>query len=803
MQQITGSTPILISQSGEQKFSPKQLLLRYISLLPFFIVSVAICLAAGIIYGRYKVPIYKSSTLVLIKSNNDRGGTGRSGSNDLIDMTLLGASKTVNMENEIELIKANHVIKRTVIENKLNYKIFDLGYVKTTEVFPNSFIQLTPIDLKDTTRGYDIYVSELTPQGGKYSLKSKGVLKPFIWGQTIAINGTLFKIQTSTAVFLPDKRYRLAYGTVQSTVGEIAGSLGVAAYGRTATILQLSYTTTNPVKGEFILNELVKTYKVQNIEDQNQIANNTIKFINERLSLVTQELGGVETNLADFKDNTELLKMPGATQFFGQNGNDLKKSINELDIKRQLLLMVDAFLLDKQNDEKTAPVNLDIPETVANLINVYNTLQLRIARESKLLTKESPYLNDLLDQRKVLKAELATNISYVKKALDTQYKEAAEKFNDYLTSINALPQQEKRLKEITRQQSIKEGLYLYLLQKREETAITTASTASNYRQINTASTGGAIEPNLPRIYLFSIIIGLLIPVAYLYLRDIMNDKVTTRNDVIQKTEVPYLGEIGHMTSKSTSLIVANKSRDIIAEQFRIVRTNLSFLLQDKKVLLITSTMSGEGKSFVSLNLAAVLAISGKKVALLEFDLRKPRITKSLDMDRPQTGIVNFLANQTNDTSKLYTSLEGYENLHLYSSGPIPPNPAELLLSDRLALFIDTLKHSYDFVIVDSAPVGLVGDSFTIGALSDAALYVIRQRYTLKQQIEFIDELYKQKKLPPMGLIMNDVIVGGIHGYYGYGSATYGAQYGYGYGSKKGGKGYFDNAAQKPWWKFWA
>jgi capsular exopolysaccharide synthesis family protein len=373
--------------------------------------------------------------------------------------------------------------------------------------------------------------------------------------------------------------------------------------------------------------------------------------------------------------------------------------------------------------------------------------------------------------------------------------------------LGKIPEKQRRLLEIERQQKVKENLYLYLLQRKEEISITSASTDPAYEALNPAD-GAAkpVEPDEAKIRMFSILLGLLLPIGFVYLKDLLNDKLYTRDDIIKKTKVPIIGEIGHVEDNQ-NLVVAHESRNIISEQFRIVRSNLSFFMSNQpyQTILVTSTVSGEGKSFISVNLAAVLALSGKKVALLEFDLRRPRIMRNLGFEKPTRGIANILLGQATIDEVMYP-LNNFDNLHIYPSGVVAPNPAELVLGDNNRLFFEEMKKRYDFIIIDSAPVGLVSDTFSLAPFVDTTLFVVRHRFTFKRQLEFIDEVFQQRKLPRIWMVVNDLKMGARFGYYGYGyGKSYGYGYGYGYygGRRKsyasyGADDYYD--IQPGWWK---
>ncbi len=387
--------------------------------------------------------------------------------------------------------------------------------------------------------------------------------------------------------------------------------------------------------------------------------------------------------------------------------------------------------------------------------------------------------------------DMLANLRNVRQTYVVALNDLERKSTRSTADIRSIPRKERELLERTRQQNIMQELYSYLLQKKLETSIASASTISNIKVVEpAASSGSPVQPNRKTSYMLAMFFGLVIPVGIIFLLEYLNDKVKTKSDIQQITDVPILGEIGH-AQNSTTLVVTKNNRKFLAEQFRIVRSNLQYILPkvDKPVLLITSSFSGEGKSFVSTNLGAVLALSGKRTIILEFDIRKPKIMKGLGLNE-RKGLTNYIIGNV-ELEDVIHPVPDVENLFVIPCGPVPPNPAEMLLNERVKLLFDLLRKKFDTVIIDTAPVGLVSDGITLGQHSDASIYIVRHNYTLKKQIQLIDEIYSQSKLPHLSIIINDIKASsGFGGYYGYGQYGYGSGYGYGYGY-----GYFDN--EKP------
>jgi capsular exopolysaccharide synthesis family protein len=411
------------------------------------------------------------------------------------------------------------------------------------------------------------------------------------------------------------------------------------------------------------------------------------------------------------------------------------------------------------------------------------------------MPEANPAVQALQGQAEKVRSSILEGLSNIRRSSESVRAKLMSEYRNVKGQIRSVPAQERQMREIGRQQGIKENLYLFLLQKREESAITIASNIANSYSIDPAvSSGTPVSPNTTNIYRIAFVLGLLIPILIIYLRDLLNDKVTTRGDISKTTSVPIVGEVAHHEMEDRKLVIGSKDRSIISEQFRVIRTNLQFFTGNtpSPVLLVTSSMAGEGKTFSSMNVGAVWAVANKRTVILELDLRKPKISKALGLTH-RSGITNYVVGQATK-EELAVPVEGSPNLYIVPAGPIPPNPSELLLDPRMDDLFAYLKSNFDLVVIDSAPIGLVSDAKILSRFADTTLYVVRQRYTLKKQMEFVDDLYTKKTLPNMSLLVNDVKIGGANSYYGYG-------YGYGYGYSYNSYAYNNTAVQKlPWWK---
>jgi capsular exopolysaccharide synthesis family protein len=578
------------------------------------------------------------------------------------------------------------------------------------------------------------------------------------------------------------------WSPVDQTAHEISSKFSVDWLDKKTSIIKLTIIIENLNRGKDILNALAKEYDRADLEEKSVASRNTIRFIDDRLDIISNELNGVEGTLESYQGRNQIVNVESQSGQAFSNSNDVSKDILDINIQKGVVQQIQGYFNNPDNSSKLVPSSLGINDpTLGTLISKYNELELKKQTEKPRLSNNSIVLKDIDNQINDVKGSVLENLQNINKNLDLQQNSLQQKNNQYKEFLSSLPRKERVMQEIKRKQSITEGLYLYLLQKREEASISAgAANVSVYKQIDKASGFGPVEPNSLNIIMVSVILGLLMPIGLILIIDQLNDKVTTRNDITSKLAVPVLGELVNIPKRKTKGILV-MNRDLYGEQFRLIRTNLALSNNEIKsqVILITSSGINEGKSTISLNLAAVLAIPGKKVALLEFDLRKPGITKNLGIDNSK-GLSDYLTGKSIDLSEIYQISKDISTLHIYPSGPIPSNPADLLLNENMLPLFEVLRKRYDYIIIDTAPVGLVTDAFILNKYTNQSIYIIRQRHTLRKQLEFINDIFNNHRLNDMGIIINDVKTGGKHGS-GYG---YGENYNYVYGKE----------SEKKWWK---
>lgn len=783
---------------SKEKFSPNEILYKYLSYLPYFFISLLLTYFVAVIYIRYSNPIYQASAQILVKSNqeNDIGGSTKStGSGlDLIESSLL-SNKQVNIENEILVLSSPILLAKIIKNYNLNFIYYSVGKIRKIEIYNERPFTVEALQWKDSSKSLAFYLNNLNHNSVdiQFNNNSKSQkLQRIKLGEWMNIDDNIFRINyndsSKTLKTFSNQTFYFVYNPINSYLRQLEKQLNISSHSKLSTAIDFELKGFNQEKNIYILNTLINEFQISNFEDKRSILLTTLDFISNRLQFITNELKNVELDLKKFKTNNKIVDIPSQSNLLLNEKSTLEKALIDIDIKTEAF----KFIQTEINKIITSKIYTILPENVGidyneskrsanSSISNYNYLVLKKQRELTLLGINSPIIQDLNNQIEAAFKGVIISLQDISQALNIEKKSINNKLVNIDISFRKIPAEENLYLNIKRQQNVKEGLYLYLLQKREETAISSASKISNYKILEFGNgSSKPILPNVPIIYFIAIIVGILIPTLIIAIKDLFNDKINNRNNIIDITKLPIIAEIGHVGGFKQNLIVANKSRNVIAEQFRILRTNISLIIKDTKIIMITSTTSGEGKSFIALNTAAVYAISNKKVALLEFDLRKPRIIKNLGIGNKNIGISNFINENINNLDGLYYSIEGFPTLDIYGCGPLPSNPSEILLSEKVLLFFNLLKEKYDYIVVDTAPIGLVSDTLNLLKYADITLYIVRQRYTSKSQLYFIDELEKNQLANNLHIIINDLKIGGrYNNYSGYGYNYYNS-YGYGY-----------------------
>ncbi|MGB0891409.1 MAG: GumC family protein, partial [Flavobacteriaceae bacterium] len=611
------------------------------------------------------------------------------------------------------------------------------------------------------------------------------------FNEVIKSNIGNFKVN-KTKQFIFDKENKVYVSVVRRSkiIDAYRLAVSISPVNKNSSVLNLSINYPIREKAEDFLNELVTQYNLDAIKDKNEVSQKTKKFIDDRLSVIGKDLSTIQDRVKNFKTDNKIsgLSTEGelALETASKNNEKLIQIKTELNIAEGVLGNIN----NRSNIDETLPQNLGFSEgSISESILKYNELVIKKNRLSINAGSKNPQIRQYNKEITSLKLNLKKSISNLISSLQTQYNQINREAKKVNSKVSAIPFLERGYIDIARQQEIISGLYSYLLKKKEETAISLAVTVPNAKIIDVAyGSDIPVSPKRNIIFLAALLLGLLIPFIIIYLKNLLDTKVHSRKDIEELTNVPFVGDVPHSETQE-KIVVSSDSRTSTAEAFRLIRTNLDFMLPknvDKKsgqTIFITSTTSGEGKSFISINLAAALSLSDKKVLLMGMDLRAPKVTEYLGIAE-RKGVTNYITNESLALDDLKFTIPEIKGLDIIASGVIPPNPSELLLTDRVKTLFDEVVNDYDYIIVDTAPVNLVTDTLLLSKYADMFLYVTRANYLDKRMLNVPQTLYTEKKLPNMAIVLNDTDM--TRGY-GYG-------YGYGYGN-----GYIEEV-KKPWYK---
>ncbi|MCZ4224365.1 GumC family protein [Pedobacter rhodius] len=736
----------------------------------WFLVSVIFFLVFSFFYLRFTVPQYQINSKLLVNDNDNGSAASKKGS--LMDLGgLIGASNSV--DNETEILKTRFLMEKVVRKMQLNIIYYQRSNFINEELYSKPF-KLNIIKSVDTINFTAFNITKI--DANKVLVKTKKFEKQVFWNQVfnVAGVGSIMLTKEPGQNFSNNHHYVVKVSSLDERVATLMQQLSVKA-GKQATIIDLGLSYPIPKKGEDILNELIAQYTAANIDDKNAIADSTGKFIKERLTVIASELGDQENQVKDYKQRNQLSDMSEQGKLLVQNTGEFTNELARAETQISIMNDLESYLKDESKNKRVFPSSL-LPQDMvfSNLMNQYNSLL--IERDRLLIsdTEDSPFIKNLDLQISGLRRGVLSNIQSTRNTYLLTRNKLRSQLSEAEGQIRAVPEVEKNYLKLARNKDIKQELYIFLMQKAEETAISKTSNISVAKTIDPPKS--QVEPISPKknvIYFISLIMGFVIPIVIILLANLFNTSINTKVDIEALTSVPVIGEINHNES-SDNLIVANQGRSAISEQFRALRTNLSFYLKskDEKVILLTSSMSGEGKSFTAINLANIFALSGKKVLLMELDLRKPGLSSKLGLDN-RIGFSNYTINPEIKISDIIKPISISTNMFIISSGPLPPNPAETLLSDKVDALITELKKQFDYIIMDAPPIGVITDAQLLVPYSNAILYLVRQKVTKKDQLSIVDDLYKTGKMKNIGIVVND-ISNKEYGY-GYGYGTYGEE----------------------------
>ena len=793
-------------ESKEENIDVKELLFKYLIHWPWFVGAVVVCLIAAWVYLYTSTPVYNISATVLIKDDKKGGSAGMLSGLESLGLDGM-VSSSQNIDNEIEVLRSKTIVKEVVEDLGLYISYADEDEFPSRNMYKTSPVQvsLTPQEA-DLLEEPMIVEMALQPQGSmdvtvkidddKYQKHFEKLPAVFPTDK-----GTLAFFLTPDSV-LSSKRTLEETTNLEKTTRNITATinkpLAVAKWccknmtieptSKTTSVAVISLKNSNVERGKDFINKLLEMYNINTNNDKNEVAQKTAEFINERISIISKELGSTEKDLESFKRGAGITDLTSDAQIALTGSAEYEKK--RVENQTQINLLQDLQKYMQNEGYEVLPSNIGLQDVnLAAAINRYNDVLVERKRLLRTSTENNPTIINLDTSISAMKENVQVSLDMVLRGLYITKADLDREANRYSRRISEAPGQEREFVSIARQQEIKAGLYLMLLQKREENAITLAATANNAKIIDDAIADDApVSPRSKITYLIALILGVGIPVGVIYLLELTKFKIEGRADVEKLTSAPIVGDIPLTDEKQGAIAVFENQNNLMSETFRNVRTNLQFMLgNDKKVILVTSTVSGEGKSFISGNLAISLSLLGKKVVIVGLDIRKPGLNKVFNISKREQGITQYLANPEKNLMDLVQLSDVSKNLYILPGGTVPPNPTELLARDGLDKAIETLKKNFDYVILDTAPVGMVTDTLLIGRVADLSVYVCRADYTRKNEYTLINELIDGNKLPNLCTVINglDLKKRKYGYYYGYGKYGkyygYGKRYGYGYG----------------------
>ncbi len=782
-------------QDEESNFDFKAELFKYVGYWKWLIFGCLLGFFIAFLYNRYTIPKYRSesSMMILKDSENNMASALPSGGGSIL---TFGQN---TLDNQIVTLKSKSLVESVVDELDHNIIYYVEGNIITTEAYKTSAVIINFItpDSIVNKQLEDFYITPISDTKFEIVNKSGSFSEQKVFGELITYKNLNFSILPRETYdgskFRNIKTIQISIKPVFEVAQDYIENLTIGPKGKALDILSLSVVQEESARSKDFLNNLMFQFNRDGVADKSQVARSTTEFIQNRLELITSELDSVEGGMANFKRENQIMDVYSGAQEYMVKSTQADREIFKIETQLLLGSSIEDRLKSKGSYD-LLPVNLGIQDGgISSLIDTYNSL---ILERNKLLvssTIQNPVVKNLTGQIDDLKNSLFENLNSYENSLKIQRRELEQLERTSDSKFSSFPGMEKGMRGIERQQQIKEQLYLFLLQRREEAAIAFAVTSPVAKVIDPAYTiSDPVDPKPWLILLGGFLIGLILPIVILFIKFMLDTKVHHKGDLAPLIKnVPFLGEVPKIAENQDEIIQLN-DRSPLAESFRILRTNLAYLLKPKddnkgEIIYVTSTIKGEGKTFISYNLARTLSTTKKKVIIIGADIRNPKLHRYNNLPMESKGLSDFLYNYDLHTDDIINeSLDKDVKVDLILSGSIPPNPAELFMSNRMGILLDDLSKTYDFVIVDTAPTMIVTDTLLISPLADTTLYITRAGYTEKKLLDFPKELKKQGKLKGLAVILNDV---------DYSKFSYGSKYGYNYGY-----GYGYGTDEEPKWK---
>ena len=781
-------------QQDIQEFDYIRLFFHCLHYWYWFVLCAAIFVGVAVLYLHMNTKVYSTSATVMIRTDNNMSRTSLQ--TDMLELMGYQTSKIIG--DEIQIMRSRTILEQVVRSLNLQTEYRKKVGLRWEGQYPNpDVLLLFQPGVMDTLHALSVQIQR---EGNEYVLgiayrNVETKLHVQSLNAPIPTNAGLLTF-TEVKMMKDGDKIQIKTVPIEQRVNMLRGQLRCTASSRkeSSNVIIVSMQSDMPSRATDVINKVIELYNMDAVIDKNIMATNTANFINERLQIVEAELGEVETAVEAYMKENGLTDMSQELRLVLSNQTAYQKELAEIETQINLLNFLDEYLKEETNSQSLIPSNLGVKDAaLQKLISEYNSLVLQQMKIARSVTENNPTYLLGIEQLQTLRQGIVSSIANIRQGLQISKADLAKKDREFNSKIYKVPEKERKYVEIKRQQEIKEKLYIYLYQKREENALTLASTVMPAKTIDAPITSGPIAPRSKRIIMIAIALGLGLPFIIIFLIDYLNDEVKDQREFQSVVKAPFLGHVLYSPSENV-VAVDSHNNSAQAELFRTLRTNLRFMLPDAKspIILVTSALNGEGKSYVAINIAASLALLKKKVIIVGLDIRKPTLSQYLHIDF-KGHLTSFLLDPTIELDDLIIQSGAVENLDVMPSGAIPPNPGELIQSPRMEVLFNALKERYDYIIVDTSPLYLVSDTFHLDKYADMTIFVTRANYLSREMLPYIQDIYAQQKMHNMACILN-ASTGGKRGYgygrYGYGRYGYG-RYGYGrYGYGGYGYGYY-------------
>lgn len=778
-------------QEKNEQIDVKEILEKYYQYWYFFIIAIVMSIFIGFLFLRYSPKVYNASTTILVKDENNTS----LGSDNIIDgIDLFGKNR--NIKNEIGILRSFSLVKQTLKEVDYNISYLNEGKLTSVDIYSRSpfkivldsnHLQSLEVKFYVTLISKDEFVIETKVESGQFYnlieesyLRSSDVVFNYEeyhkFDQWIESDYFKFKLEKKDFTLYDEENwnnYAFVINDINSLTEKFLKRIKIKEIEKDASILKVSLEGNNTIKIADFLDAFSKNYLQIGLNEKNEIATNTISFINNQLIEIRDSLSNIESVLEKFKTENPKIELSKKEYGAFYQIQKLEEEQAILKLNNKYYISLKDYLIKNDNIENIlSPSSMGINDPLLNnLILELSRLYSEFEITSQNTKSIHPAVKSLKNQITITKGKILENIENIIISSELSLNDIEYRINEFDKLINTLPESERKLVRIQRKYNLNETTYTYLLEKRAEASIAKAGNVADNKIIDKArlSSQDPISPNSRSIYIISIFFGIIIPGIWITAKDLLNDKINSKKDVKKLCDIPILGSITH-NNKGTNLVVQNHPKSAISESLRTIRTNIQYLSSDKeqKVICVSSSISGEGKSFCSMNLSSILASANNKTVLIGADMRKPKIFDDFELNN-DTGLSSYLIGVS--TLKEVTQKTNDENLDIIISGPIPPNPAELLEKKIMTDLLIELKKTYKYIIIDTPPIGLVTDGQILMNKSDINLLMVRQGYTTKQMVANINEITQKNNIKNLNIILNDV-----KSY----NSKYGYQYGYGY-----------------------